>query len=97
MFAALLSVPESIEHIDPCLVTGNLVIQYDSGQSTEQEVLDYLNGMIDIVLRHRDRLARIPPEKIPAVIKQLEIFFRETMSQRLVVDRDLEIPDDLLA
>jgi len=94
---SLLAAPEGIRHIDVSLHTGNALLHFEPGQLTEKEILDYLRGVLEIFLRHRDRFAQVPPERLPAVVSRLEPVLRNAVRRKLSLRTDIEIGDDVLA
>ena len=53
--------------------------------------------MLEIFLRHRERFARVPVERLPAVVARLEPVLRHAVRQKLSLRTDIEINDDVLA
>lgn len=97
MISTLLCVPEGLEKIEPCLVTGNVVIQYDTARLSETEVLNYLKSISEICIRHKDRFKQVSREDMPDVAGRLEAFLKSEITYPLALDPQLEIPDHVLA
>ena len=93
----LLAVPDGIGAVRASPVTGNAVIEYDARRVTETEVLEFLKHALHLCLKHRGELATAGADGVLAASDKLEAFFRSTVHSRLTVDRNAEIPDDLLA
>lgn len=97
MVSELLQVPDPIKKAEAALPTGNVLIQYDSQAFTEDEVFDYVKGLLEIVLRNRGRIQDPPPEKIPELTKRLKETVQKALGQRLTLDVETEVSDDVLA
>jgi hypothetical protein len=94
---ALLTAPDGIEQVTVSLDSGNALLLFDQQQLTEGEVLDYLRGVLEIFLRHRERFAQVPTERLPAVVSRLEPVLRDAVRRKLSLRTDIEIGDDVLA
>ena len=94
---ALLTAPDGIEQVTVSLDSGNALLLFDQEQLTEREVLDYLRGVLEIFLRHRERFAQVPTERLPAVVSRLEPVLRDAVRRKLSLRTDIEIGDDVLA
>lgn len=95
--ASLLAVPEGMQRVEVNLDSGNALLLFDPQQLTEREILDYLRGVLDIFLRHRERFAQVPPERLPLVVDRLKPVLRSAIRRRLSLHTDIEIGDDVLA
>jgi hypothetical protein len=94
---SLLAAPEEIERVTVSLASGNALLLFDEQRLNEAEVLDYLRGVLDIFLRHRERFGRVETERLPAVVERLEPVLRDAVRRRLSLRTDIEIDDELLA
>lgn len=94
---SLLAAPEGIRQVRVSLHTGNSLLLFDPDQLTEGEILEYLRGVLDVFLRHRERLAEVPPERLPLVLSRLEPVLLSAVRRRLSLRTDIEIGDDVLA
>ena len=93
----LLVGPTEIEKVEVNLTTGSVLIQYRADQLTESELLAFLRAVNRLVLRHWDRLATVPTDKLPGVLKRLVRVMRDATRHRLVLDDKIEIPEDVWA
>lgn len=93
----LLTVPEDIRSAEVTLATGNVLLHYDAARITENEVFNFLKGMLEIFLNHRTLFQDLPPEKTMAFVEQLKPIVRNALGQRLYIDTKVEIPKDVLA
>jgi len=94
---SLLAAPEGIRQVRVSLHTGNTLLLFDPDQLTEGEILEYLRGVLDVFLRHRERLSEVPPERLPLVLRRLEPVLLGAVRRRLSLRTDIEIGDDVLA
>lgn len=93
----LLAAPEGIRQVTVSLDSGNVLLLFDPDQLSEKEILDYLRGVLEIFLRHRERFAQVPPERLPTVVGRLKPLLRSAVRRRLSLRTDIEINDDVLA
>lgn len=93
----LLAAPEEISRVTVSLDSGNALLLFDEQRLAEEEVLDYLRGVLDIFLRHRERFAKVPQERLPEVVGRLEPVLRDAVRRRLSLRTDIEIEDHVLA
>ena len=70
--ASLLAVPEGMQRVEVNLDSGNALLLFDPQQLTEREILDYLRGVLDIFLRHRERFAQVHATARDAGISERE-------------------------
>ncbi|HTU02040.1 MAG TPA: hypothetical protein VMG58_09500 [Candidatus Sulfotelmatobacter sp.] len=77
------------------LTTGSVLIRYDPAQLDEADVVGYLNAVQRVVVRHWDRLAATPAERLPRVLKRVIRVVRQATHHRLVLDAATRIPDDV--
>ena len=77
------------------LTTGSVLLNYDPAQLGEPDVLAYLNAVHRVVLRHWDRLAATPAERLPRVLRRVIRILRQATHHRLVLDATVRIPDDV--
>ena len=92
----LLAAPDGIDRVTVSLDTGNALLSFDPQQVTEKEILDYLRSALEVFLRHRQRLAAVPAERLPEVIDKLKEVLRGAIRRRLHLTTDIEIGDDVL-
>jgi allophanate hydrolase subunit 1 len=71
--------------------TGSVLIRYDPARLTEQELVGFLHAVNRIVLRHWDRLAAIPPERLPEAVRQLVDALRAATRHSLALDETIEM------
>jgi len=93
----LLVGPTEIEKVEVNLTTGSVLIRYHADRLTESELLAFLRAANRLVLRHWDRLAAAPTDKLPGVLKRLVRVMRDATRRRLVLDEKVEIPEDVWA
>ena len=93
----LLGSVDEIETVEVNPTTGSILIQYHADQLTESELLAYLQAVNRLALRHWDRLAAIPPAKLPHVLRRLVRAVRAGTRHRLALDDKLEISEDVWA
>ncbi len=93
----LLAAPEGIRQVTVSLDSGNALLLFDPQQLTEKEILDYLRGVLEIFLRHRERFAELPAERLPVVVSRLEPVLCNAVQRKLSLRTDIEIGDDVLA
>ena len=80
---------DGIEAVEVNLTSGSVLIRYCPEQLTEAELLDFLQALNRVVLRHWDRLAASPPAERAAAIRQLARAIRASIRRRLVLDDDI--------
>ena len=95
--ASLLAVPEGMNRVTVNLDSGNALLLFERDRLTEKEILGYLRGVLEIFLRHRERFAAVPRDRLPAVVARLEPVLRRSVRRRLDLRTDIEIDDDVLA
>ena len=95
-FLTILMVPEPIEKADAHLSTGNVLIHYDQTRASEEEVVKFLKSLFKIFSKHIDSLLNLPEEKFPEVARRLKELIQTATQTRLVIDPNLEIPEDVL-
>jgi len=88
------SLPD-LDVTDVNLTTGSVLIRYDPARLGEPDVLEYLNAVHRVVLRHWDRLAATPAERLPRVLRRVIRILRQATHHRLVLDATVRIPDDV--
>lgn len=94
---ALLAAPEGIGKVTVNLDSGNALLLFDPAELTEKEILAYLRGVLEIFLRHRERLANVPPARLPQVLSRLEPVLLGAVRRGLSLSTDVEINNDVLA
>lgn len=97
LVSRLLTVPEGIESAEVAPATGNVLVLYDVGKLSQDEVFGFIKGLAELFLKNRDRLADLPPERIADLAPALESIVRKALGRRLALDTNVEIPDDVLA
>jgi hypothetical protein len=97
MVARLLSVPQGVEEVSPCLITGNVLIRYDSRRLTAQEVLHYLTAITQLVVRNHDRFEIMTAGHFHQCEERLRGWLSAKLSYRLELDGNVRIPDHVLA
>jgi len=60
-----------IQSVEPCFVTGNVLICYDPAVVSEGEVVACWHDLAGFVMRHRRALQAICPQELPALIDRL--------------------------
>jgi hypothetical protein len=84
-----------IRSIELTWATGSVLIRYDPGRLTEPEIVDFLAAVNRVVLRHWQRLAAIPPERLPEAVRQMAAALRAGIRRPLALDENLEITWDV--
>jgi hypothetical protein len=95
--ASLLAEPDEIESVSASLTTGNALIRFDPSRATEEDVLRYLGGVLEVFIRNRERFEGLPAERLPAVFGRLKESMRRAVRPRLRVDTAMILEDDVLA
>jgi hypothetical protein len=95
--ARLLSVPNGVEEVSPCLITGNVLIRYDSRRLAPQEVLLYLKAITRLIVHNRDRFETMTAEQFHECEDNLRGWLSGKLSYRLELDGNVRIPDHVLA
>jgi hypothetical protein len=93
----LLAVADGVDKVSASLDSGNMLVHYDPGRLGEKDILGYLRGVMEIFLRHRERFAAVPADRLPEVIGRLEPVLRAAVRPGLAIRTDVEIGDDVLA
>ena len=93
----LLGSPAEIQTVEVNLTTGSVLIRYHADQLTEKELLAFLGSVNHVALRYWDRLAAIPPAKLPDVLRRLSHALNSATRHRLVLDKEFEISEDVWA
>lgn len=97
LIAALITIPDEIREVRPDLVTGNALILYDADRAREDQILDYVNALLEIILRNRGRLDGVSTDRLAELRDRLVEFVRSSLTPGLVIDSRLVVPDELLA
>ena len=95
--ARVLSVPTGITEVAPCLVTGNVLVNYDAERLTADDVLRYLRSATQLCLSNRDRLEGLTAGRLQEVEERLCKWLSGQLSYRLELDGNARIPEDVLA
>jgi copper chaperone CopZ len=86
-----------IHSVQVNLTTGSALIGYDPAALSEAELLEFLRAVNRLALRHWEKLAATPANKLPRVLKRLVRVIRRATRHRLVLDDRIEIPEDVWA
>ena len=97
LVARLLSVPEGIAEVSPCLTTGNVLVRFDSNNLTSDHVLKYMNTVTQLSMHNRDQLERFETNDFPEIEMRLRNWLSNEVSSTLELDGKLRIPEDVLA
>jgi hypothetical protein len=95
--ASLLAAPEEIESVKVSLPTGNVLMRFDPSRVTEEDMLAYLQGMFEVLIRNRKRFEGLSPERLPEILEGLEGKMGSVVGPRLRVNREAILEDDVLA
>jgi len=95
LVARLLGVPRGIERVDVTFVTGNLLVQYDVGTITEQEILRYFRGVLALAQKHWENLLSLTEEQIPDTVDRLVRILSLALQNRVELESEIELPDDV--
>jgi len=95
--ARLLSLPDGISEVAPCLETGNVVIRYNAALHTDDDVLRYLHALTQLCVTNRDLLESLSAEHLFECEERLCTWLKEKLAYRLELDGSMRIPDDVLA
>lgn len=95
MIAQLLAVPEGINEISPCAVTGNVLIRYDPSRLSEGELLALAQSLFRIATKDRDALAKAWEKEPERLQERLSEWLQGAVSRRLYLDGDMRIPEDV--
>ena len=93
--ANLLTTPEGIHAVSPCLVTGNVLIRYDAARLSEEEVLDFLSSLLKIVVAHRAHWPKAREQDLATLERKLRNWLSRSLSHGLHLDSRLRIPADV--
>jgi len=63
--------PAGITFVEPSFITGSILLRYDSGAVTEQEVLANIQGVLSALIEYRDELWSISQDNGSAAIERL--------------------------
>ncbi|MEW6349658.1 MAG: HMA2 domain-containing protein [Thermodesulfobacteriota bacterium] len=63
--------PAGITSVEPSFITGSVLLKYDSGAATEQEVLANIHELLSALVDYRDELWSIGQENGHAAIEKL--------------------------
>ena len=89
------ALPEGIHSAQASYTTGNLLILYDHGRISEEEVLDWLLAVKKTVGQVLERFADMDAGKTERVGERLLDFFRAESRHGTRIDRDFAIPDEI--
>ena len=95
LVARLLTTPEGIYEVSPCVITGNVLILYDVDQLSENELVAFLASLLQIFKAHNAKLLQTQQVDLPVVEKRLRQWLSKSLSHRLYLDRGLRIPEDV--
>jgi hypothetical protein len=94
--ARLLSAPDGIDEAVPSVKTGNVLVRYDAGRVSEEDVLRYLRSVTEIFVANRDRLTGLDAERLRAAEDRIRDWLTQNITYRLELRGDLRIPDEVL-
>jgi len=97
MVSRLTAAPEEIYSADVSPASGNVLILYDKRKLSDNEVLKYLQGLLEIFLENRERFQALPPHKLSVTTERMLAIVKGALGRRLVLDTEVEIPDDVFA
>ena len=95
LMARLLSTPDEIDDVSPCIVTGNVLIRYEAERLSQADLMAFLSSVLKIVIAHRDDWPKAQTLERDALERRLCDWLRGSLSHRLHLDSRLRIPADV--
>ena len=83
------------QSVEVNLVTANVLIHYDPDQLPERELIDFLEDVDRLVLRHWDHLVATPHDALPEALRRLLSAIRPEIRRRLRPDHETESSGDV--
>jgi len=87
--------PEGIRSVQSSRPTGSVLVEYDPDTLSEADVLSFLRILLELLWRHRDRLASLNNGQAAELARRLEEWVHEHTRFRPVIDSSTDIPDEL--
>ena len=84
-----------VKRIEPSLVSGNILIEYDCATTSESTILATVRTITKSALRHRDRFFALSAERRESVLNRLVEYFGSIDIKRLDKEETLELPDEI--
>jgi len=99
---SILSTPEEITSIEVSPLSGNILIKYDKGKSTEDQIITFVDSVMEILFRFKEKVADIlnsgsfKVEMAEKAREKLIETFAKSVTTGPYIDRTLEIERDVL-
>ena len=88
----LLALPEGIDAVRPCAVTGNVLIRYDVDRLGEKDVLAYVQTLYKLSVAHRVALSQALARDRDGLERRMTDWLRQALARQLPLDPDMKIP-----
>lgn len=90
-----LPMPKGVITLQPSFVTGNVLLTYDTKIVSEQQVIEHIEWLVKLSVKHRHKLMMVPPNELPRVVRQLKDYLERWNGEGPPPAREVEIPEDV--
>jgi len=91
----LFSIPKGIVSTEVGTRTGNLLIRYRPDTITEGEIMNFVRRVHEIAFEIWPRAAKLSPDQISGFMDRLETALRGAIRNRIEIDREFVVPEDV--
>ncbi len=95
MWRDVLGALTGFQSVEVNLVTANVLIHYDPEQLTEKELIEFLQDVDRLVLRHWDHLVATPDHELPKAVQRLVSAIRPEIRRSQTLNHETESSGDV--
>ncbi len=87
--------PQGVKRLETSFITGNVLLEYDHHVTTEAHLLKQIDSLVNLVVKYRDKMARVNAENLPRVHARLQELLSNYGSASHTALKEVVIPDDV--
>jgi hypothetical protein len=91
----LFRVPGGVEEVQVDLRSGSVLIGYDPGRTTEEDILAFLGGVTALLREHWRDFGAVREDAIEEMADRLEIWLRSVANTQAFLKHKVKIPEDV--
>jgi hypothetical protein len=95
LLGRLLLVADGVNDVKMEHHTGSVVVVYDDGATSDEDIVAYLSGVMALVRKHWDRFSGVSDDQVGALADRLEEWLRSVAHRQAFLHHKLTIPDDI--
>jgi hypothetical protein len=88
----LFLLPEGIESVDVGFLTGNMLVRFDAGVLSEQQVMNWTSVLWRLISEHWDRLAALPVKRVGTVVARVRQVLAAALREDPALRQAIVIP-----